>query len=55
MDVTGMSDALAVRNWINHDTSKPCSATELMAMWKACTTEEKSQFGKEARQLLAAV
>ena len=47
-------NSTAVREFINRNTTRPCPASEFMEFWKACSTEERQQFGSEARTFLAA-
>ena len=47
-------NSTAVREFLNKDTSRPVPTSELMEFWKACSIEERQQYGNEARTLLAA-
>jgi hypothetical protein len=49
-----LSDVAAVRNFLNTNTFNPVTSSEIVEFWKSCTDEEKKQFGREAREKLAA-
>jgi hypothetical protein len=42
-----------VREFFNHDTTKNPTTQEFMDFWKACTIEERQQYGDQARSLMA--
>lgn len=49
-----LTNTQAIRDYLNQGTTRPVTSTELMEFYKACSTEERQQFGDEARKLLAA-
>ena len=44
-------NVLLVRDFFQKNTDRPATTTEIMEFWKACTIEEREQFGTEIKAL----
>jgi hypothetical protein len=47
-----MTRVMAVKAFFEKDTVKPLSNTEFMAFWKACSEEERKDYGDQASKEL---
>lgn len=45
------ANIILVREFLNRETSKPVTLSELQGFWKGLTEEEKNQYGAEVRAL----
>lgn len=43
------SNVIALKEFFNHNTSKPVQMTEMQEFWKVLSEQEKQSFGDAAR------
>ncbi len=43
------SNVIALKDFFNHNTTRPVVMSEMQAFWTALSPEEKAEFGEAAR------